>query len=777
MYVDGETLAQRIARGALPCKEALSCAIQIAEALEAAHVNGIVHRDLKPANVKITSSGAIKVLDLGMAKLREGEGAVSDTQDGTLLGTPAYMSPEQARARPVDSRTDIWAFGCVLYEMLTARAAFTGETIADTIAAVLEREPDYAGLPSTVSPGVRSLLRRCLQKDVTRRLRDIADARFQLEEALAEPGVSVTPVVRAPVATSRLRLVWATIISVAVVAGVAAYFTRPLAEPDELRLEVTTPPTTDLASFAISPDGKQLVFVAGFNGTSHLWLRPLAAVSARPLMGTSGATRPFWSADSRSVGFSANGQLKRIEVDSESVQILASGGSRGGAWSRDGTILFVAGGDPILRVSADGGEPIVTTRVDEQLTLLSSPQFLPDSRHFLFAASGGVPGIYVGQIGASEPPRRIVEAEGGVYARPGHLLFLRQGTLFAQSLDLGRLELEGRPLPLAEQVISPGTGAIALSASAAGPIAYRTGPSDGLSHFAWFDRSGKRLESIVGSDVASPFNSALSPDGRLLATNRNVGRGQQADIWLLDVDRGVPSRFTVDTGFDLIPVWSPDGRFIAFTSNRSGDFDLYVKRADATGTEELLAGGDFGAPSDWSADGRFILVARQVGPADMNNDIWAISVAGDRKPFPVVESTTFSESNAQFSPDGRWVAFQSNQSGRFEIWVQPFPGPGRQTMISSGGGVQARWGQKGDELFYLAPDGRLTAAPVRLNVTAGVVQVGKPVSLFSVPMAGETDDRYARTYTVARDGQRFLVQTTKEVTLPITVLLNWNPER
>ena len=589
----------------------------------------------------------------------------------------------------------------------------------------------------------------------------------------------MTPVVHAPVARSRQRLVWASgvIVVAAAVAGFAPYLVPAPVEPDELRLEVTTPPTTDPTSLAISPDGKRLVFVAAFNGTSHLWLRPLAAVSARPLMGTSGATRPFWSPDSQSVGFSANGQLKRIEVDSESVQILASGGSGGGSWSRDGTILFVAGGNPILRVSADGGEPIVTTRVDEQMTLQSSPQFLPDGRHFLFAASGSVPGIYVGQLGASEPPRRIVDAEGGVYAGSGYLLFLRQRTLFAQSLDLERLGLEGSPIRLAEQVISLRRGANALSASAAGPIAYRSGPSEGLSHFAWFNRSGNRLEAIAGSDVASNFNSALSPDGRLLATNRNVGRGGTADIWLLDVDRGVPTRFTVDTAFDLTPVWSPDGRFIAFSSNRNGDFDLYMKPADATGNEELLAGGDSGPPSDWSADGRFILFARQVGPAQMHDDIWAFPIDGDRRPFPVVESATFSESNAQFSPDGSWVAFQSNQSGRFEIWVQPFPGPGRQTMISNGGGVQARWGQKGDELFYLAPDGRLTAVPVRLDSTAGAVQVGKPVSLFSVPIAGEMEDKYARNYMVARDGQRFLIQTTKEVTLPITVILNWNPQR
>ncbi len=405
------------------------------------------------------------------------------------------MSPEQARGKPVDKRTDIWAFGCVLYEMLTGRAAFGGETVSDTLAAILEHEPDAQALPSATPQKVRDLLRRCLQKDPQRRLRDIADARFQMEEALSEPGAPLTGAAPAPAAeTSRAIVVGRS--AAAVAAGVAVgtrYLTRPTIGGDEVRLEVTTPPTSDPTSFAISSDGKTLVFVATSDGKSRLWLRSLAAVSARPLAGTDDATRPFWSPDSRSVGFSANGQLKRIDVDAESVQLLGGGGGGvGSAWNEEGTVLIASGGNnPISRVSVGGGEPTAVTQVTPETSTQLAPRFLPDGRHFLFTAMGGTaPGVYLGLLGASDQPRRIIDAVAGTYAS-GHLLFVRQGTLFAQPFDPVRHRLDGSPTTVADQIVtSPGMGLFALSASAAGPIAYRAGPSGVQSQFVWFDRSG-----------------------------------------------------------------------------------------------------------------------------------------------------------------------------------------------------------------------------------------------------------------------------------------------
>ena len=525
-----------------------------------------------------------------------------------ILGTAAYMSPEQARGKPVDARTDIWAFGCVLFEMLTGRRAFMGDDVSETLATVLKGEPDWRALPAATPAPIRSLLRRCLQRDPKRRLRDIADARFQIDDALSEPATPVT----APRRKSHERIGW--VAGLIAVAAAVAGSTRYLAPPqagvdDEVRFEITTPPTADPTSFAISPDGKKIVFEATSDGTSRLWLRLLDAVSVRPLAGTEAATRPFWSADSRLVGYSVNGQVNAIDVQTGTLQRLG----HAGAWNHDGTILFFkGGGNPIYRASATGGEPTEVTQVlpgSDQVT----PQFLPDGRHFLFTATGGpTPGVYAALLGSSEPPRRIVDDAVVGTSSAEHLLFIRQGTLFAQRFDPTRLQLTGSVTTVADQIVTTSGRSFALSASTAGPIAYRTGPP-AQAQFAWFDRSGARLQSIAGSDTASFFNSSLSPDGRYLAIGRNIGGGA-ADIWLLDLSRGVPDRFTVDPAFDLTPVWSPDGLRIAYGSNKKGTFDLYVKSADGTGREDLVAGDEIGGPSDWSRDGRFILAAREFGP-------------------------------------------------------------------------------------------------------------------------------------------------------------------
>ena len=787
--VEGPTLGDRIAAGRVGLDQALSIGRQIAEALEAAHAHGIIHRDLKPANIKVRTDGVVKVLDFGLAKTLDPEPGGSHlsqsptatnsamTGAGVILGTAAYMAPEQATGKPADARADIWAFGVILYEMLTGERGFRGATTLEVLSQVLQADPDWTALPIATPPTIRSLLRRCLQKDPTRRLRDIADARFQIEDALENSGGHPDPRVPARRHT-RNQLAWIAALIVGILAGVAggARYSRTLPpQADEVRLEVNTPPTTDLTSLAISPDARRLAFVASSDGQSRLWIRSLDEVLARPLSATDNAKHPFWSPDSRSIGFSTEGQLKRIDLDSGSVRVLASRGALGGTWNQDGTILFGGGaGLRLFRVSADGGEPVEATQMDQQNPFHRAPQFLPDGRHYLFYVVGSAPGVYVGQLGSSDPPRRIIDAQAGVYASSGHLFFVRANTLFVQTFDPVRLELAGSPTPVAEQIVVRELGEAALSSSPAGPIAYRTGASGEQHQFVWFDRSGKALEFVANSDIGNGYNSSLSPDARYLAIGDRI-IGGTSDIWLLDLSRRVPSRFTFDPKFDLTPVWSPDGRRIAFNSDRKGRFDVYVKPVAGAGNEEeLLVGAEEydETPSDWSPDGRFVLYTRLPTGAGVHTDIWAVPLDGDRKAFPVVE-TRFDEANGQFSPDGGWIAYQSNESGRREIYVQPFPSVGEKRLVSGSGGGQVRWRQDGKELYFLTPDNRLMAVPIRLGPGRASVEIGTPVPLFTTRLAGTPEHFGARHYNVSRDGQRFLVDTLKEVTLPITVVLNW----
>jgi Tol biopolymer transport system component len=468
-------------------------------------------------------------------------------------------------------------------------------------------------------------------------------------------------------------------------------------------------------------------------------LRSLDSTVARPLAGTEGASYPFWSPDGRSVAFFADGKLKRTDIDGGYVQTLATATTgRGGTWNRDGLILFAPNNNnrPIYRIPASGGEPAAVTQLDApRQTAHQFPQFLPDGNHFLFYAQRELPGVYLGQLSPSGPgqTRRLFDADtGAVYASSGELLFMRQGTLFAQDFDLNTSATTGDPVAISEQA---GAGqraqpAVAVSASTAGPIIYRTTPgSDRQS--AWFDRSGKLIETIGNIDSSSDLDPALSPDGLRLAIARTVNANK--DIWLLEIGRGVLSRFTFDPETEGRPVWSPDGNKIAFFSNRKGSFDLYERDAAGTGDEELLLeSSTTKVPLDWSADGRFLLY-RNDDP-QTGSDLWALPLTGERKPFPVVQ-TPFQDRDGQFSPDTKWVAYQSNNSDRFEIYVQPFPGMGPRTQISSNGGIQARWRQDGRELFYVSLDDRLMAVPIKLNADAKSLQAGVPAPLFATHIA------------------------------------------
>ena len=779
--LEGETLRGRLNTGALPVRKAVEYAIQIAHGLAAAHEKGITHRDLKPENVFITVDGRVKILDFGLAKLTQTEPAVGalsalpttplDTLPGVVLGTIGYMAPEQVRGQQADHRSDIFAFGAILYEMLGGQRAFRGDTAADTMGAILAKDPpDLPVADRHIPPALERIVDRCLEKKPTARFQSAGDLTFALEGLSSYSGVA-SVVAGSTRPARRERLAWMSAVALVTLMAAAAivWALRPVPTAPEMRVEINTPPTADPTSLAISPDGQKVVFAATSEGRSRLWLRSLESVSARPLAGTEGYfLLPFWSPDSRSVGFFADGQLKRMDIGGGSAQELANAGlGLGGTWNRDGTILFTPGPvSPIFRIPATGGEPAAVTRLERpQQQHHNFPAFLPDGRHFLYYVhSPEARGVYVGQLDGSET-RRLLDADAPAgYASSGHLLFVRQGTLFAQQLDPVRLELTGSPVPVAERVtVGWGLPVAAVSISAAGPLVYRSG-SAGQPHFVWVDRSGKEMGK-VSPDSAEAIGPSLSPDDRRVALFRVVSGN--VDVWLLDLGRSVVSRFTSDAADDIYPIWSPDATRIVFSSNRKGVMDLYQKPASGAGSEELLlstAQAKFA--TDWSLDGRFLLYGSEDPKA--SSDIWASPMDGDRKPFPVVQ-TNFDERDGRFSPDGKWIAYESNESGRAEIYVQPFPGPGGKWLISTAGGQQARWRRDGKELFYMAPDNRLMAVPIQLASNGQAVEAGAPVPLFGMRISGLGD------YMVASTGQQFLMNTvTEEATSPITVILNWD---
>lgn len=523
-----------------------------------------------------------------------------------------------------------------------------------------------------------------------------------------------------------------------------------------------------------------MVFVATIDGQSRLWLRHLNVTAAGPLRGTDGARYPFWSPDSRSIGFFAEGKLKRIDIDGGSVQTLTiAAGGRGGTWNRDGVILFAPlVGSAIFRVAAGGGDAIAVTQLAPQQNAHRFPLFLPDGRHFLYYALSSVPergGVYIGELGRSESRRLLDSDAAAVYASTGHLLFARQGSVFAQAFDARRFQLTGDPFHVAEQLaVNVADNVAGLSASAAGPLVYRPGGTSGHRQFTWFDRSGRELGKLGGVDTGAPFGVALSPDGRHVAVSRTVIGN--TDIWLMDTARGVLSRFTFDAAFEGIAAWSPDGSRIAFNTNRKGAFDLYQKSATGAGSEDLLLETrQLKSPGDWSPDGRFLLF--RVQDPKTVYDLWVLPLEGDRKAFPIVQ-TPFDERDGQFSPDGKWVAYQSNESGRIEIYAQAFPGTGAKFQVSTAGGAQVRWRRDGKELFYIALDDRLMAVPIEIAANGQSVEAGAPVPLFTTHVGGAVQYPYTQQYAVSSDGQRFLMNSViDEAASPITMILNWTGKK
>jgi Tol biopolymer transport system component len=779
--VEGPTLAYRIGGAPIPIEEALQVARQIAEALEAAHEKGIVHRDLKPANVKITPEGNVKVLDFGLAKALAGDSAKSDpassptltmkaTQAGFILGTAAYMAPEQARGVAVDKRADIWAFGVVLWEMLTGRQLFAGDNVTDILAAVVRADPDWNALPAATPAPVRRLLRRCLEKDRKKRLPDIGVARLEIDESLTAPAEAV------PSAQPQRRswLPWAVAGALAVVLLVFtfAWFHRAAPEAQVAKLSLTTPEKMSLSSMAVSPDGRRLAITgADASGKTQLWVRPLDSLTVQPMAGTEGALYPFWSPDSRFIGFFADNKLKKMEATGGPPLTLCDAPQgRGGAWNRDGVIIFGGLQAPISRVSAAGGEarPLLSIDQSRQERDHRWPRFLPDGRHFLYTirSTSNYAGIYVGTLDSQERRRLLADVSSSDYVpsgKGGYMLFWRGGTLMGQPFDTGKQQLSGEPFPVAEAVgYSPALTLAAFAVSENGVLVHHSGQT-GQNQLTWFDRGGKRLGTVA--EVGVSLRPSLSPDEKQVVVDRVEGATSNYDIWLTELARGVSSRFTFDPTSDFQPVWSPDGSRIVFTSNRAGTFNLYQKIASGAGTDELLlksANSKF--PNDWSLDGQFLLYD-DVDPKT-KGDLWVLPMSGDRKPIPFLR-TEFNERSAVFSPDGKWISYDSDESGKAEVYVQSFPASGAKWQISKVGGTLPRWRRDGKELFYLAADRKLMAVEVKLGPA---FQAGIPRPLFDSRM-----DTANVRYTVTRDGQRFLIPTpiVEASSTPPTVVINW----
>jgi len=805
--VEGPTLADRIAQGALPLDEALAIAAQIAEALEAAHDKGVVHRDLKPANVKLTRDGNVKVLDFGLAKmLDDGSASLSGERSralsmsptlsvhatfaGMILGTAAYMSPEQARGRSVDKRADVWAFGCIVFEMLAGARPFDGEDVAETIGAVIHKEPAWDRLPPPTPPNVRLALRRCLQKDPKQRIRDVGDVQLALGGAFESPAAAVTSGAPAGVVRGRSWIAAAVAIAAAALAAAATAAllrSTPAKQPVRFSIVPSAAQPYNAQGFfrniAISDDGSRVVYVA--SSGAQLMVRAIDQLEAVPLRGVTGAGFPFLSPDGHWIGYftGGNGELRKVSITGGPAITVCRyiGTPRGAAWTGDDTIVF-ATNDPttgLLSVSAGGGNPIVLTKPDatrgEQDHVF--PALLPDGRRVLFTigASAGIDAAQVAVLDLRTGEKKTL-VQGGtdaVYVDSGHLVYAAAGSLHAVRFDPVRLAVLGDPVPVLEQVLTKQTGATDYRVSRQGTLIYVAGAYAGTVTRTpvWVTRDGR--EEAIGVPPRGYVFPRLSPDDAQVAFDI---RDQQNDIWVWSFQRQTLAQLTFDPGTDGYPVWTPDGRRIAFSSPRLGTVNVFWQPSDGSGTAQRLAeSSDPQNPTSFTPDGKAVVV--QVVRSNTGQDLMLMHL-DTRKVEPLLE-TPATELGGEISPDGRWLAYFSNESGTAEVYVRPFPrvGDGRW-LISSGGGTRPAWSKDGRELFYLSfPDAAMMAVPVQTTTT---FTPGKAVKLFDGPWYAVQP---GRTYDVSRDGKRFLM--IKDMFAPgdktvaqsaITVVLNWTEE-
>jgi serine/threonine protein kinase len=777
-FLEGETLTERLAKGPLPLEQVLRYGIEIADALEKAHRQGIVHRDLKPGNVMITKGG-VKLVDFGLAKLAAPSapgGVVSSfsvlptqagenlTAQGTILGTFQYMAPEQLESHEADARTDIFALGLVLYEMATGKKAFSGKSQASLIAAIIHTQPEpISSVQPMTPPALDRVVKTCLAKDPDDRFQTAHDVKLQLQW-IAEGGSAIgLPAPLAAKRKSREKLAWALVPLGAIAAAAATAFVMQLgSEPPRTVQSTLLPPekstfASDVGPMALSPDGRRIAFVATSSGTTVLWVRPLSGSSAQPLAGTEGASFPFWSPDSRFIGFFANGKLKKIEASGGPPQTLADASTgRGGTWNREGVILFApTTRESIHRVSASGGEASPVTKLDVEASEFSHrwPVFLPDGRRFL----------YLGQTSLTGDAGR-----NGVYSATldgGDRKLVFNANMNARPFDPKALRFTEEAFPVAEDVpFFAITAHAVFSASDQGFLAYQTGSGGGRTQLTWLDRAGKPVGAIgAPGNLTAP---QLSHDGRRVAISVMDSQGT-GDVWIYDLERNTPTRLTFHPANDIAPVWSRDDTRIVFSTSRKSPGDLYVKDSAGTANEEpLVVSGTFKVPSDWSPDGRVLLFQMNDARTRGGWDLWTYSTA-DRKATPFLQ-TPFNEVQPKFSPDGRWFAYVSNESGKEEVYVVPFPGPGGKWQVSTTGGRAPSWTRGGREIVYHAPGDEIMAVEVR---TVPTFQAGIPQALFKTTVQRPP----GRQFDVTPDGERFLVNLRPgdQVSDPVTLVQNW----
>jgi serine/threonine protein kinase len=793
-FVEGETLAERLTQGPLPLDQALAYAVQLSDALDKAHRKGIVHRDLKPGNVMVTKAG-VKVLDFGLAEqpaqsLAPGwaDAATRTTPvgaPGTVFGTLQYLAPEQLEGKDSDARTDIFACGAVIFEMVTGRKAFEGDSRASVIAAIMRHDPPSIGaVQPSAPPALEHVVSTCLAKDPDERWQNAADLTRELRWIATLGSKSLAaPVAARPATDVRVWMTISALLGLTTLGLVAYQFLRPPSpELSVLRTSILLPegerfppasPIGGIGRFALSPDGRRMAFVATDpNGNQMLWMRPLDSLSAAPLPGTEGASSPFWSPDSRRIAFVAQGQLKTVDPTDGSVVVVAAPAFNAtGAWNRDNVILFTpTAASPLHSVPVSGGTSRPVTTLDKSAgdLLHRNPCFLPDGRHFLYVVVGarkggstGARAVYVGSLDGSGPGRLLIDNASTARYSQGHVIFGRDATLMAQPLDVARLALTGEPRPIAEQVELNGPASAAFSVSDVSALAYQPAASQG-SQLVWFDRDGRQVGTV--GDAAQYGDLELSPDGRQAAVSVLDPAINARDLWVFDVARGVRTRFTFDRADEQSPIWSTDGVRIFFSSNRRGHFDLYQKMASGVATEELVYTDSAEKyPTSMSPDGRSMLFW---GFDPDGASLSVLPLTGEPKPALFLGSPV---GPGRLSPNGRFVAYSSSESGRSEIYVVPFPVPSRKWQISSAGGSLPRWRHDGKEIFYIARDNKLMAVTVDSDRSA--IEVGPERPLLEARPVGPRS-----FYDVSPDGRRFLVNSLRSESLSssITIVQNWN---
>jgi eukaryotic-like serine/threonine-protein kinase len=787
-YVDGETLEQRLSRGPLPLGEMLKYGAQMADALDKAHRSGVVHRDLKPGNIMLAKSGSAKLLDFGLAKPAVPAASVATlslvgstaplTQQGMIVGTFQYMSPEQVQGQELDARSDIFSLGAVLYEMLTGHKAFEGKSQLSVASAILERDPEPIRTFAPLMPlSLDHIIRRCLAKNREERWQTALDLGGELKWIGESGGDTTASVVEFGAEKTQSWLPWALcgLLAVVLLAVALLWGHGKNAEPTAYFSAALPFPVVDMA---MAPNG-HTVAVVGFSDadrTNVLWLYEVGGLRARKLPDTTGAQFPFWSADGKFLAFFADGKLKRIDIAGGTLQVICEAPTgRGGTWNKDGVIVLAPSGglvEGLYRVPATGGTPTQTTSPDPARGENSNrwPEFLPDGKHFLYFA-GNIAGqsdpdaIYVGALGSNEK-QFVTKATGNAsYVAPGYLIFYRDKTLFGQVFDADRMKLTGDAVPLLTDVAYAPRVARAIFAASEGVLVARRGSGVPFSRLVWLDRKGHEAGMVSKPQVYA--NIALAPDDKAAVFDKTDEENQNTDVWFYDLQHDSAKRLTFDTAIDTTPMFSPDGKRVLFASSREHSFKLFVKNADGADEEKVLDmdAGDRADhyPCDWSSDGKYILYKRAT-------ELW-IAEMPDLKTRPFVQSRG-SVRNGQFSPDVKWVAYASNETGRWEIYVTSFPDGHGKWQVSNGGGTQPRWRGDGKEIFYLAPDGSMMAVPV----TSGAnFDSGAPVALFQANAREQIATSEQVTYDVAKDGQRFLINTEIRDSegQPMTVILNW----